>query len=47
MSSNFIEVKIFYSDKYRYFSLETTTARVAINFLDATRYSSSIYHLVT
>ena len=28
------EVKIFNSDKYCYFSLETTTPRVAVYFLD-------------
>ena len=41
------EDKIFYTDKYRYFSLETTAPRFAVYFLDETRYSTSIYYLVT
>ena len=41
------EVKIFYSDRHFYNSQQRLTSRVAINFVDETRYCTSINHLET
>ena len=41
------EVKIFYSDRYFYISQEFLITRVPVNFLDETRFSTSINHLDT
>ena len=38
------EVIIFYSDRYFYISQKNLITRVAVNFLDETIYSTSIYH---
>ena len=41
------EVKIFYSDGYFIFHKNFLTTRVPVNFLEETRFSTSIYHLDT
>ena len=41
------EAKIFYSDKYRHFSLETITPRVAVSFLDETWLQDILFQCVT
>ena len=41
------EVKIFYSDRHLYNPQERLTSRVAINFVDETRYCTSKNHLDT
>ena len=42
-----LKLKSFYSDRHFYNSQETITSRVAINFVDETRYCASINHLDT
>ena len=41
------EVKIFYSDRHFYNSEEKANTRVAVNFVDESRYCTSINHLDT
>ena len=42
-----LEVKIFYLDRYFYISQEISHDACPVNFLDETRFSTSIYHLDT